>query len=174
MRPAGLAACRRGSGRHCGADKSRPLQRNRQDRTLLALPASRKSSDFRHPSGVDSRHIRPVSHRRLRAHFRRSDKRLRFLEAAVPGQGVPGATHASGWVEAGDQQPVVILEPSIVETGILTSKADDLTIIPDGLLLVASGVADHAKAVVSVLLPTPLPSRGRRWHSLTVSEGEAP
>jgi hypothetical protein len=56
----------------------------------------------------------------------------------------------------------------------LTSKADDLTIIPDGLLLVASGVADHAKTVVSVLLPTPLPSRGRRWQSLTVSEGEAP
>ena len=117
---------------------------------------------------------RCVTGRRLRAHFRRSDKRLRFLEAAVPGHGVPGATHASGWVEAGDQQPVVIVEPSIVETGILTSKADDLTIIPDGLLLVASGVADHAKAVVSVLLPTPLPSRGRRWQSLTVSEGEAP
>ena len=66
------------------------------------------------------------------------------------------------------------LPMGIVETGILTSKADDLAIIADGLMLVASGVADHAKAVVSVVLPTALPSRGRRWQSLTVSEGEAP
>ena len=46
MRPAGLAACRRGSGKHCGADKYPPLQSNRQDRALLALPASQTDGTF--------------------------------------------------------------------------------------------------------------------------------
>jgi hypothetical protein len=63
--------------------------------------------------------------------------------------------HAFDRSEAGDQRPVIILELWIVETGIAAGKADDFAIMVSGLLLIASGVADHAKAVVSVIYVRP-------------------
>jgi hypothetical protein len=51
IRPAGLAACRRGCGRHCVASKYPATSMQPTGPGVSELRTSRKSSDFRYPDG---------------------------------------------------------------------------------------------------------------------------